>query len=1190
MMSNFSFLENTFPVLAQFGKNAEAYLYSDSNSCLMKLGMIGETIVNLMFTYDNITPPADNTAVNRITTLARDGYLTQDLVNILHALRKIRNKAVHENYTSIADGKVLLQMAHGLCEWFMQTYGDWNYENRPFVMPEEFIEVPVADKAQEKVIEETLAKQAETIAAFAPAISQTVRKKQAAKAANQRQKTEAETRYMIDEQLRQVGWEADTETLRYSKGTRPAKGRSIAIAEWPTNSTVSKKGYADYALFVGLQLVGIIEAKAEHKDIPSVIDYQGKDYPRNIRTEDAKYQIGTWGEYKVPFTFATNGRPYLEQYNTKSGIWYLDLREPANVPQPLRGWMSPDGIMERLEKDTAAGNQALQKLSFDLLRDKDGLNLREYQLKAIQAAEKAIVDGKRTALLAMATGTGKTRTVLGMIYRFLSTNRFKRILFLVDRTSLGEQAYDVFKEVKLEDLMTLDDIYNIKGLDEKSIEKETRIHVSTVQGMVKRILYNDGESMPSVTDYDLIIIDEAHRGYILDKEMDDSESLYSDQRDYQSKYRSVIEYFDAVKIALTATPALQTTEIFGQPVFKYTYREAVIEGYLVDHDAPHTIKTKLNTDGIHYGKGETVAVYDPVTNEIINSELLEDEMNFDVEQFNRQVITRPFNETVLAEIARDIDPENPREFGKTLIYAVDDQHADMIVDILKNIYSETGVDNDAIMKITGSIGGGNPKKVQEAIKRFKNENFPSIAVTVDLLTTGIDVPEITTLVFMRRVKSRILFEQMLGRATRLCPAIHKTHFEIYDPVGVYDSLQDVSTMKPVVTNPTTILMPTQKKRSNNEGSIRKRSDGRWEAVYTTGYKANGKPIRRSVYGETRKAVTMRLNEIRRQLEDDEYVEPHKLTVGDWLDEWWKIYCLPFKKTSTATGYESCIVWHLKPYIGHRQLQGLRAEHVQTVVNALVSEGKAPSTVRKAYTVLHLACEQAVVNEILVRNPAKRIILPKMEQDEIRYFTRDEQRRFIEALPDDASGRALYFILGTGMRLAELSGLRWSDIRENQFTISQTIRRNRNFDEKDPRRTFLQTSTPKTKAGRRTIPLTPKLKEILSEQMRQQQESRILAGSGWQEHGLVFTTELGTPFEGRNLTRTLHRVLREAGIERLGVHALRHTFATRAVEAGMDVRTLSEILGHANITLTLKLYAHSTTESKRNAMKSMEIFL
>lgn len=805
MRSNFEFLSQEFPVLANFGKLAEQYLFTDSNSCLMKLGMMGETIVNLIFTYDKIAFPYDNTAVARIDTLQREGLLTRDLTDILHVLRKARNKAVHENYDSVSDCKILLQMTHSLCEWFMQTYGDWNYQHQIFVMPDQAIGKIVATKdvkAAEDKESDILAKQAMQKASD-NTVSRDEHKKQGNKMASQRQKSEAETRYMIDEQLRQVGWEADTENLCYSKGIRPEKGRNLAIAEWPTDSTVGKYGRADYALFVGTKMIAIIEAKAEHKDIPSVIDYQGKDYPRNIRIDDAPYLIGTWGEYKVPFTFATNGRPYLEQYKTKSGIWFLDLRLPSNTPQALHGWISPNGMEELLEKNTETGNFALKAMPYDFLTGKDGLNLREYQINAIKAAEQAIVDGKQKVLLAMATGTGKTRTVLGMIYRFLKTNRFKRILFLVDRTSLGEQATDVFKEVRLEDLMTLDKIYNIKGLDEKTIDKETRIHVATVQSMVKRILYSDGETMPAVTDYDLIIIDEAHRGYILDKEMSDTEILYRDQRDYQSKYRSVIEYFNAVKIALTATPALQTTEIFGQPVFKYSYREAVIEGYLVDHDAPHHLETELSQKGIHYKIGDNVTLYDPVTGEITNSELLDDELDFEVEQFNHQVIVEGFNRAVLTEIAKDIDPENPEEQGKTLIYAVDDQHADTIVAILREIYSKYGVDNDAIKKITGSVGGGNPKKVQEAIKRFKNERYPSIAVTVDLLTTGIDVPEITTIVFMRRVKSRILFEQMLGRATRLCPKIHKTHFEIYDPVGVYDSLEKVNTMKPVVTNPAT---------------------------------------------------------------------------------------------------------------------------------------------------------------------------------------------------------------------------------------------------------------------------------------------------------------------------------------------------------------------------------------------------
>ena len=803
MKSNFSFLQNTFPVLANFGSLAEQYCYSNSNSCLMKLGMIGETIVNLIFNYDRIPFPYDNTAVARIDTLLREGLITRDLSDILHALRKTRNKAVHENYASVEEGKTLLQMAYSLCEWFMQTYGDWNYQSQAFVMPEP--QAKHVDTAAEESKEDELIKEAEETAAASAKVDPNARKKQAQKAASQRVKSEAETRYMIDEQLRKVGWEADTENLRHSKGTRPQKGRCMAIAEWPTDSTVGDRGYADYALFIDTQMVATIEAKAIHKDIPSVIDYQCKDYSRNIRSEDAQYQIGTWGDYKVPFTFATNGRPYLEQYETKSGIWFLDLRLPYNAPKALHGWISPTGIRELLEKDNAAGNQSLKAMPYDLLRDKDGLNLREYQLKAIQAAETAIINGQQNILLAMATGTGKTRTVLGMIYRFLKTGRFRRILFLVDRNALGEQAQDVFKEVKLEELLTLNDIYNIKELDDKSIDKETRIQVATVQSMVKRILYNDEDSMPAVTDYDLVIIDEAHRGYILDKEMGEDELLYRDQLDYQSKYRSVVEYFDAVRIALTATPALQTTQIFGQPVFKYTYREAVIEGYLVDHDAPHDLKTRLRTEGIHYKSGDTVILYDPVTGEITNSELLDDELDFDIENFNRQVVTESFNRAVLEEIARDIDPEAVKEQGKTLIYAVDDPHADMIVSILKEIYSRTGVSNDAIMKITGSVGGGNRKKVQEAIKRFKNEDFPSIAVTVDLLTTGIDVPEITTLVFMRRVKSRILFEQMMGRATRLCPEIHKTNFEIYDPVGVYESLEEVNTMKPVVANPSTTL-------------------------------------------------------------------------------------------------------------------------------------------------------------------------------------------------------------------------------------------------------------------------------------------------------------------------------------------------------------------------------------------------
>ena len=801
MKSNFEFLNRYWPALAQIGAAAESYVYSDANACLYKLGMFGERLILEIFAFEHIKEPTiDNTHANRIRLLKREGLIPKKIDDILYALRKTRNDAVHAGADSVEDAKTLLSMTYNLAVWFMEVYGDWGYIAPAFVMPENVVQPDyesIIKEQEEKIV--ALSKQVDAVSTAASSKTSKERAEKGETASESMDLSEAETRYLIDEQFRKFGWEADTNNLRYSRGTRPQKGRNLAIAEWPTDSTVGKNGYADYALFVGLKLVGIVEAKKAAIDIPSVIDHQCKEYAKGIKAEHKDYVIGQ-GAYKVPFVFATNGRKYLKQIETKSGIWCLDLRSGANAPKALQGWISPQGLMEQLEKDIAAANAALQNTPFDLLRDPDGLNLRKYQISAIEAAEQAVIDGKQTVLLSMATGTGKTRTILGMIYRFIKSDRFKRVLFLVDRTALGEQAEDVFKEVKIEELMTLDSIYNIKGLDEKEIDKETKIHIATVQSLVKRILYPENDTMPSVTDYDLIVVDEAHRGYILDKEMSETEMLYRNQDDYISKYRTVIEYFDAVKIALTATPALHTTEIFGKPVFNYSYREAVIDGYLVDHDAPHNIRTKLRVEGINYQKGEQLAIYDPVTGEVLNSAELEDDMKFEIDTFNRQVITENFNRTVLEEIAWDFNPDGQ---GKTLIYAVDDNHADLIVKILKEIYAEGGVDNDTVMKITGSVAGGNKKKISEAIKRFKNESLPKIVVTVDLLTTGIDVPEITTLVFMRRIKSRILFEQMLGRATRLCPSIGKTHFEIYDPVGVYESLQDVSNMKPVVTNPST---------------------------------------------------------------------------------------------------------------------------------------------------------------------------------------------------------------------------------------------------------------------------------------------------------------------------------------------------------------------------------------------------
>ena len=207
--------------------------------------------------------------------------------------------------------------------------------------------------------------------------------------------SEKEIRFFIDEQLRKAGWEVDTQSIRYSKGTRPIKGRNMAIAEWPTNSSAMKKGYADYALFVGEQLVGLIDAKKPAEDVASTIDVQIKDYAKNIKPEHAIYVIDNWFGYSVPFLFATNGRPYLEQLKTKSGIWFLDARKPSNISYPIRNWFSPDDLMAKLKHNVEEANEALTVSDDSYMTDSNGLNLRDYQIKAINKVSQAIIDGQQ---------------------------------------------------------------------------------------------------------------------------------------------------------------------------------------------------------------------------------------------------------------------------------------------------------------------------------------------------------------------------------------------------------------------------------------------------------------------------------------------------------------------------------------------------------------------------------------------------------------------------------------------------------------------------------------------------------------------------------------------------------------------------------------------------------------------------
>jgi type I restriction enzyme, R subunit len=825
--TNFVFLKRFDSQLVRLGTLAERYFKDDPCTCLIKLRQYGELLAQLTAANAGLYEDAQENQVDLLRRLRDRRVVQGEVYQLFQELRVHGNRATHDLVGDHRTALENLKYARALGLWFYRAFtGDKAFKAGPFIPPAdpdqetaalrqqlealrqaaeqyrsqyETAQATASEEAELRQIAETLLEQAvdeveaarqqlEIIQAEAqaqpvPVLQATIA--QAQQAEQLLDLDEPATRRLIDQQMRAAGWEVDSEELTYARGTRPQKNRNLAIAEWPT-----RDGHADYALFVGLQVVAVVEAKRGRKDVYGAID-QAKRYSRGYVIQgDETLPGGGWGEYQVPFVFATNGRPYLKQLETKSGIWFCDLRRPTNLRRAIGSWYSPAGLVDSLANDLEEASDRLEAEPFTY-----DFGLWDHQIRAIQAVETALAQDQRAILLAMATGTGKTKTCIALVYRLLKTKRFRRILFLVDRSALGEQAASAFKDTRMESLQTFADIFDIKELKDVTPDRDTKVHIGTVQSFVKRLLYPSEGSPPITTDqYDCIVVDECHRGYLLDRELSDSELTFRDFGDYVSKYRRVLEYFDAVKVGLTATPALHTTEIFGDPVFTYSYREAVIDGWLIDHEPPHRIITALSEDGITWQPGDDVAYYDPTTGQI---DLIHapDEIQIEVEQFNRRVITEEFNRVVCAELANHIDPTLP---GKTLIFCVNDAHADMVVQKLKEAFTDlySSVDDDEVVKITGAAD-----KPLELIRRYKNEVSPKVAVTVDLLTTGIDVPAICNLVFLRRVMSRILYAQMLGRATRRCDAIGKEVFRIFDAVNLYETLAAVSDMKPVVTNP-----------------------------------------------------------------------------------------------------------------------------------------------------------------------------------------------------------------------------------------------------------------------------------------------------------------------------------------------------------------------------------------------------
>jgi type I restriction enzyme, R subunit len=847
--ANFRFLRQHSELMLQVAAQAERYVFDDPNVSLIKLRQLTELLAQDAAARTGIYVDAEENQLGLLNRLYERGILDGKVSQLFHSIRKAGNVAVHQPQQSTQrDALHHLRIGRELAVWFHRAFGNQpNFKAGPFVPPpdpqaagkelSEELErlrkqvhqerqkaaeaaLTAEEEAELRQLAEDEARQlyeeieaAVALASETEAQLQEVRQQFNEELAQlqtdataepaeteklvQTARQEAEhvnideqtTRRLIDEQLREAGWDVDSEALRYANGTRPSKGRNLAIAEVPT-----KTGPADYVLYAGLMPIAVVEAKRQNADVAGAIG-QAKRYSRGFSVDSSSTSPGgPWGEYAIPFLFSTNGRPYLKQLQEKSGVWFLDARQETNHPRSLESWYTPEGLTGLLEQNESEADERLER------EPTDYLPLRHYQAAAVRATEARIATGQRELLVAMATGTGKTVTCLSLIYRLIKTKRFRRVLFLVDRSSLGHQTHDALTTFRLENLQTFGDIYDVKSLGDLKPDADTKLHIATVQGMVKRLLYPTEDTEPIPVDwYDCLVIDECHRGYSLDQQMTDGELLFRDEADYISKYRRVIEHFDAVKVGLTATPALHTKEIFGPPIYEYSYRQAVVDGWLVDHEPPFNLVTKLSQDGIKWKRGEVIQTFNSKSKQLqlFNTP---DEVKVKVDAFNRKVITENFNRTVCQALAEQIDPSLP---GKTLIFCVTDDHAQLVERLMKEAFDSVygPVHDDTVKKITGASD-----KPLELIRRFRNEQLPKVVTTVDLLTTGIDIPSIDRLVFIRRVRSRILFEQMLGRATRLCPELYgtgedKTRFQVYDAVRIYEALESMSSMRPVVARP-----------------------------------------------------------------------------------------------------------------------------------------------------------------------------------------------------------------------------------------------------------------------------------------------------------------------------------------------------------------------------------------------------
>lgn len=582
---------------------------------------------------------------------------------------------------------------------------------------------------------------------------------------------EAKARMEIDKKLEQAGW-----LIQDMKQFNSMASSGVAVREFPTNS-----GPVDYLLFINKIPVGVIEAKARDKGetLLSVAE-QSKRYAES----GLKYVSG------IPsIRFAYEATDLI--------TYFCDYQDDKARSREVFSFHRPETLLNWLKgKDTLRNRLR----TFPVFDDS---GFRDCQTRAILGLEKSFGDNRPRALIQMATGAGKTFTAITSVYRLLKFAKAKRILFLVDTKNLGEQAEQEFRRYKPNDDPRLfPELYNVRRLSSSYIPEDTHVCISTIQrmysilrgedlddsveetslneqtvtGKPREVAYNDKYPIDF---FDFIIIDECHR------------SIYN-------IWQQVLDYFDAFLIGLTATPDKRTFGFFNENIVsEYSHEEAVLDGVNVGREGTYLIETDVTQKGACILK-QIVERRNRLSRQK-RWEQLDEDLDYVPTQLDRDVvnpsqirhIVRAFREKVLTEMF-----PGRREVPKTLVFAKSDSHAD---DIIKMIREEFGEGNEFCKKITYKAEE-DPKSV---LASFRNDYYPRIAVTVDMVATGTDIKPVECLVFMRDVRSKNYFEQMLGRATRtlkyedlhkVTPSAtqSKTGFIIVDAVGVTKSKKTTS--------------------------------------------------------------------------------------------------------------------------------------------------------------------------------------------------------------------------------------------------------------------------------------------------------------------------------------------------------------------------------------------------------------